>query len=446
MSSPPYTSIELDRDNWGKVKINPDSKDISAASLNTYILWIVQVWKEMKYGDSELWSMFKEDFEGWGEHLFNLADKRAVHLLREYLRENGVEQEAVSLCASAAVSVVHAPSVTYQPTNLPSKIETDDKQKLSEISCKIGPSFQPQVNPPRPQIPELSLPTNENFGAEYNNNCNQQDEYEHHWTDKKFHREGGKLNQNNINTRDYQQRSNRRGGYNQFRNFDETKNYSREFQRDLFNREIYTAQRKKGYIYKRVGSWSSKHPRQEQNNTYNQFAQEINESDHRTPSREEFYHLLIDTEGIEESDYINITETSEALGDLKIDKEYGTFWTEMGEIDGFQTVAILNDQSVFHGIIKEDIFVDQQAQIPPSSVFTCERYLSAVFHGIIPDTGAAGVSTAGHPQVEALMNVFPEVTINIATAGQHQTRFGKGLASTIGTICFNTMLGQSPSM
>ncbi|RKF72937.1 hypothetical protein GcM3_096029, partial [Golovinomyces cichoracearum] len=77
MSSPPNTSIEIDRDNWGKVKINPDSKDNSAASLNTYILWIVQVWKEMKYRDSELWSMFKEDFEGWGEHLFNLADKRA---------------------------------------------------------------------------------------------------------------------------------------------------------------------------------------------------------------------------------------------------------------------------------------------------------------------------------------------------------------------------------
>ncbi|RKF79646.1 integrase and RNaseH domain-containing protein, partial [Golovinomyces cichoracearum] len=118
---------------------------------------------------------------------------------------------------------------------------------------------------------------------------------------------------------------------------------------------------------------------------------DINESDQRTPSREEFYHLFIDTKGIEESDYINITETSEALGGLKIDKEYGTFWTEMGEIDGFQTVAILNDQSAFHGIKKEDIFVDQQVQIPPSSVFTCDRYSSAVFHGIIPDTGTAGV-------------------------------------------------------
>lgn len=150
---------------------------------------------------------------------------------------------------------------------------------------------------------------------------------------------------------------------------------------------------------------------------------------------------MINTKGIEESDYVDITETSEALGDLKIDKECGTFWTEMGEINGFQTVAILNDQSAFHGITKEDIFVDQQAQIPPSSVFTCDRYSSAVFHGIIPDTGAAGVSTAGHPQVEALMKILSEVTINTATAGQHQIRFGKGLAITIGTICVNTLLG-----
>ena len=51
---------------------------------------------------------------------------------------------------------------------------------------------------------------------------------------------------------------------------------------------------------------------------------------------------------------------------------------------------------MFHFIIKFNIF----NKLKESSVFSFNnRYLINVFYSIILDTGAAGVSTAGEPQV-----------------------------------------------
>jgi hypothetical protein len=42
----------------------------------------------------------------------------------------------------------------------------------------------------------------------------------------------------------------------------------------------------------------------------------------------------------------------------------------------------------------------------------------------MPNTGAAGVSTADEPQVKALQKRFPKVTVDTATAEQHKVCFG----------------------
>jgi hypothetical protein len=80
--------------------------------------------------------------------------------------------------------------------------------------------------------------------------------------------------------------------------------------------------------------------------------------------------------------------------------DFDNYITELGEVNGPETVAILNDQSVFHSLTKTDIF-----KLPAtSSVFTFDnRYSSGTFQGIMPDSGAAGVSTAGRPQFIALL-------------------------------------------
>jgi len=68
------------------------------------------------------------------------------------------------------------------------------------------------------------------------------------------------------------------------------------------------------------------------------------------------------------------------------------YFTEYGKVDGIQTVAVLNDQSTLHSIIKLDIF----NKLKESFAFSFNnRYSANVFYSIMPDTGAAGVSIAG---------------------------------------------------
>lgn len=69
-----------------------------------------------------------------------------------------------------------------------------------------------------------------------------------------------------------------------------------------------------------------------------------------------------------------------------------------------------------------------------------DRYSSLVFQGIMPDTGAAGVSTAGMKQTKALQRQF-EIEIGESSCGQHRIRFGKGETTSIGPIKVPTPLG-----
>ena len=70
------------------------------------------------------------------------------------------------------------------------------------------------------------------------------------------------------------------------------------------------------------------------------------------------------------------------------------YFTKYSKVDGTQTVAVLNNQSTLHSITKLNIFI----KLKESSTFSFnDRYLANVFYSIIPDIGAAGVSTVGEP-------------------------------------------------
>ena len=69
-----------------------------------------------------------------------------------------------------------------------------------------------------------------------------------------------------------------------------------------------------------------------------------------------------------------------------------------------------------------------------NSVFTFNsRYSSETFQGIMPDTGASGISTAGYPQYLALQKSFPEVQLDTTAKGR-EIKFGKGTTTIEGTI------------
>jgi hypothetical protein len=59
----------------------------------------------------------------------------------------------------------------------------------------------------------------------------------------------------------------------------------------------------------------------------------------------------------------------------------------------------------------------------------------------MPDTGAAGVSTGGRPQFEALRTLNHRVYLDTSTAGQHTIRFGKGEATSLGKAAVPTPFG-----
>ena len=116
-------------------------------------------------------------------------------------------------------------------------------------------------------------------------------------------------------------------------------------------------------------------------------------------------------------------------------------WFTNFEYNGERTIAILQDQAVFHAITGEDVSKEPTQE---SSTFTLDRYSSETFQGIMPDTGAAGVSTAGHPQFLALQKLDPNVQLDISTAGNHTIRFGKGSSLSEGTIWVATPFGTIP--
>jgi hypothetical protein len=118
--------------------------------------------------------------------------------------------------------------------------------------------------------------------------------------------------------------------------------------------------------------------------------------------------------------------------------------TEYGCLHASTTLTLLHNNSVFHTLTGIDMFNDKpnvNNAKPQHETFTLDRYSNQVFQGIMPDTGAAGISTAGISQVQALQQI-KNVTIDTSTAGQHKVRFGAGEALSIGTVIVDTPIGD----
>jgi hypothetical protein len=96
---------------------------------------------------------------------------------------------------------------------------------------------------------------------------------------------------------------------------------------------------------------------------------------------------------------------------------------------------------MLYTIIKIDI-VNKPKKVLISAFIFDSRYSGTTFQGIMPDSGAAGVSTAGLPQVTALSKLDPTILVDSSTAGNHRIKFGAGEALSLGTIQVDTQLGN----
>ena len=76
------------------------------------------------------------------------------------------------------------------------------------------------------------------------------------------------------------------------------------------------------------------------------------------------------------------------------DNLYKYYLIELGEINGAQTVTILNNQSTLYAVTRKDIFELLEPSKASAFIFN-NRYLLDTFQGIMLDSGAAGILTAG---------------------------------------------------
>jgi hypothetical protein len=74
--------------------------------------------------------------------------------------------------------------------------------------------------------------------------------------------------------------------------------------------------------------------------------------------------------------------------------------------------------------------------------FVSSRYDDQTFHGILIDTGAAGVSTAGILQVRSLQRKILSILIDESTKGHHHIAFGAGDAISMRTITVPTPIND----
>ena len=59
----------------------------------------------------------------------------------------------------------------------------------------------------------------------------------------------------------------------------------------------------------------------------------------------------------------------------------------------------------------------------------------------MPDIRAAGISTAGEPQLQALQRTNASLRLDRTVAGDHRIRFGKGSIIAKGIVTVDTLLG-----
>jgi hypothetical protein len=117
------------------------------------------------------------------------------------------------------------------------------------------------------------------------------------------------------------------------------------------------------------------------------------------------------------------------------------FLTICGLINSKLTTTILNNTAIIYEITEFDPYETQAPKELPHFFTFASRYDSDIFQGIMPDTGAAGISTAGELQALALKKRFPKST-NIFTAGKYKVKFGDNHEiSSLGTIGVKTPFG-----
>jgi hypothetical protein len=177
---------------------------------------------------------------------------------------------------------------------------------------------------------------------------------------------------------------------------------------------------KKCYICGKTGCWSMNHMLEERKRSKVQYIAHCE----ITGEQMEYNVFLVAYEG-EEVDQFFLEEQEKDEEDQRIAVKY------------------LTDQAFLHHVTGEDVYRYTEPTIPATQFLIKDRYSRITYQGILPDTGASNVSTAGKEQFLALQTEDPTVTLDMSTTGNASIQFGKGsITTSIGTAHVCTEIGK----
>ncbi|KAK1916808.1 hypothetical protein P3342_004363 [Pyrenophora teres f. teres] len=194
--------------------------------------------------------------------------------------------------------------------------------------------------------------------------------------------------------------------------------------------------KKKCFVCQKEGCWSTNHTDEERKAARAQFVSACRFADAQPPA--DFSVYLAEYEGIEHVTQYNQQGWREEETYEDEDDDGTASYVEQQ----FFTEQCLADQAFLHHISGDDIYCRRTLSTPASQFLIEDRYARSVYQGILPDTGAANVSTVGGNST-SLTREDPTVTMNISTAGKASIKFGKGsVTASIGTVQVSTEIGN----
>ena len=202
--------------------------------------------------------------------------------------------------------------------------------------------------------------------------------------------------------------------------------------------------KKKCFVCKRFGCWSTNHTDDEQKRSFQKFKdrkwddrkvrQYVIEIEGLDPDTSKDYEQFINEFELEEDDH-----SGHSSGHVSM-----VYTTEsFGDIDAEKAIQELERQSILHAFSAAYHVSPKLSPSPKITVdaFLSSRYSTGVFMGIMIDTGAANRSTAGQDQFLALQKI-QDVKLDKSRKGEAKVQFGIGATESLGTADVMTPIGK----
>ncbi|KAF1936672.1 hypothetical protein EJ02DRAFT_427316, partial [Clathrospora elynae] len=197
--------------------------------------------------------------------------------------------------------------------------------------------------------------------------------------------------------------------------------------------------KKKCFVCQKEGCWSTNHTDEERKAARAQFLSACHFAGTQPPA--DFSVHIAQYEGSEQTNQYSLGGWSD--NDNDDDDSEQQHFTAAYVAHQFFKEQCLADQAFLHQISGDNIYGRGTPSTPALQFLIKDCYTQSVYQGILPDTGAANVSTVGREQYLALTREDPTVTMDTSTAGKASIKFGKGsVTASIGTAQVPTEIGK----